>query len=506
MKVYDPATWTAPPTASSASRSARTTCPTICSPSRSRRTTAPAAASASTSARPARRSRPTTRPSTWCRSPTSATTSGRPYDFFSSIPYLDRDALGARHGQGQPGARAAVRVLRRLRRLRRDALPAAAHASCSATAWSWPTPPAARRSTAATCPRRRGRTNAEGRGPAWANSLFEDNAEFGLGLRLGIDDPRDRGAPPPRRARRSGGCRPRPLDPRRRAADRHRHPRPARTGPPPARRAATMRSTGASAASTNSPTSWSAPAPGSSAATAGPTTSATRASTTCWRPGATSTCSCSTPRCTRTPADRHPRPPPRGAVAKFAAAGKPTAKKDLGAIGAPTATSSWPRWRSAPTNSRPSEALLEADAWPGPEPGDRLQHLHRPRHRHVEVDEPHEGRGPERLLAALPVPPRRGRGGPPSVRARQPGTEDPAAAVRRQGGAVRDPAPRRSRTGRACSPSWPRPTSTSAGATTSSWPASSAASGPAGATAMPDDRGRRGRDRQPARGRGRKGA
>lgn len=30
-------------------------------------------------------------------------------------------------------------------------------------------------------------SNAEGRGPAWANSLFEDNAEFGLGLRLGLD-------------------------------------------------------------------------------------------------------------------------------------------------------------------------------------------------------------------------------------------------------------------------------------------------------------------------------
>jgi len=29
--------------------------------------------------------------------------------------------------------------------------------------------------------------NAEGRGPAWANSLFEDNAEFGYGLRLSID-------------------------------------------------------------------------------------------------------------------------------------------------------------------------------------------------------------------------------------------------------------------------------------------------------------------------------
>ncbi|MFA7279409.1 MAG: pyruvate:ferredoxin (flavodoxin) oxidoreductase [Sterolibacterium sp.] len=30
-------------------------------------------------------------------------------------------------------------------------------------------------------------TNAEGRGPAWSNSLFEDNAEFGLGFRVSID-------------------------------------------------------------------------------------------------------------------------------------------------------------------------------------------------------------------------------------------------------------------------------------------------------------------------------
>jgi pyruvate-ferredoxin/flavodoxin oxidoreductase len=29
--------------------------------------------------------------------------------------------------------------------------------------------------------------NADGRGPAWANSLFEDNAEFGYGMRLTID-------------------------------------------------------------------------------------------------------------------------------------------------------------------------------------------------------------------------------------------------------------------------------------------------------------------------------
>jgi pyruvate-ferredoxin/flavodoxin oxidoreductase len=29
--------------------------------------------------------------------------------------------------------------------------------------------------------------NADGRGPAWSNSLFEDNAEFGLGMRLSLD-------------------------------------------------------------------------------------------------------------------------------------------------------------------------------------------------------------------------------------------------------------------------------------------------------------------------------
>ncbi len=35
------------------------------------------------------------------------------------------------------------------------------------------------------------RTDANGRGPAWSNSLFEDNAEFGLGIRLGVDARRD---------------------------------------------------------------------------------------------------------------------------------------------------------------------------------------------------------------------------------------------------------------------------------------------------------------------------
>ena len=34
--------------------------------------------------------------------------------------------------------------------------------------------------------------NHNGHGPAWANSLFEDNAEYGLGMFLGVKAIRDR--------------------------------------------------------------------------------------------------------------------------------------------------------------------------------------------------------------------------------------------------------------------------------------------------------------------------
>ncbi|KAA6464474.1 pyruvate:ferredoxin (flavodoxin) oxidoreductase [Acidobacteria bacterium AB60] len=34
-------------------------------------------------------------------------------------------------------------------------------------------------------------TNAQGRGPTWANSLFEDNAEFGFGMRVALDQQKD---------------------------------------------------------------------------------------------------------------------------------------------------------------------------------------------------------------------------------------------------------------------------------------------------------------------------
>lgn len=36
------------------------------------------------------------------------------------------------------------------------------------------------------------RTDEKGRGPAWANSLFEDNAEFGYGMIVAITQRRDK--------------------------------------------------------------------------------------------------------------------------------------------------------------------------------------------------------------------------------------------------------------------------------------------------------------------------
>ena len=108
------------------------------------------------------------------------------WDFFLKLPDADRQAAAPRQRQGRAAAGAAVRVLRGLRRLRRDAVPQAADqlfgdrvlianaTGCSSIyGGNLPTTPWT--------------TNRDGRGPAWSNSLFEDNAEFGLGMRLALD-------------------------------------------------------------------------------------------------------------------------------------------------------------------------------------------------------------------------------------------------------------------------------------------------------------------------------
>ena len=103
------------------------------------------------------------------------------WDFFLNIPELDRRNIKVGNHPPAAGTGAAVRILRRMLRLRRNTLSQAALATlrrsrpiANATGCSsiyggnLPTTPWAK--------------NSDGRGPAWSNSLFEDNAEFGSRL------------------------------------------------------------------------------------------------------------------------------------------------------------------------------------------------------------------------------------------------------------------------------------------------------------------------------------
>jgi pyruvate-ferredoxin/flavodoxin oxidoreductase len=108
------------------------------------------------------------------------------WDYFLSVPELDRDLLphdsvkgsqaleplfefsGACAGCGE------TPYLKLVTQLFGDRMVVANATGCSSIyGGNLPTTPWA--------------ANAEGRGPAWNNSLFEDNAEFGLGLRLGLE-------------------------------------------------------------------------------------------------------------------------------------------------------------------------------------------------------------------------------------------------------------------------------------------------------------------------------
>ena len=108
------------------------------------------------------------------------------YDFFLNLPELDRaDVVRLDHKGSQfleplfeySGACAGcgeTPYLKLLTQLFGDRLLIANATGCSSIyGGNLPTTPYT--------------TNAEGRGPAWSNSLFEDNAEFGFGFRLALD-------------------------------------------------------------------------------------------------------------------------------------------------------------------------------------------------------------------------------------------------------------------------------------------------------------------------------
>jgi pyruvate-ferredoxin/flavodoxin oxidoreductase len=108
------------------------------------------------------------------------------WDFFLSIPELDRSLINARvlknsslleplfEFSGACSGCGETPYLKLLTQLFGDRIYVANATGCSSIyGGNLPTTPWAK--------------NAEGRGPTWNNSLFEDNAEFGLGMRLTLD-------------------------------------------------------------------------------------------------------------------------------------------------------------------------------------------------------------------------------------------------------------------------------------------------------------------------------
>ena len=110
--------------------------------------------------------------------------------FFETLPDNNARGRGRRPGARRAVPHAAVRVLRRVRR-------DAGRRRISGCSRSFRRPAARRECDRLLVHLRRQPADDavvgqhQGRGPAWANSLFEDNAEFGLGYRLSLDKHRE---------------------------------------------------------------------------------------------------------------------------------------------------------------------------------------------------------------------------------------------------------------------------------------------------------------------------
>ena len=209
------------------------------------------------------------------------------------------------------------------------------------------------------------KANADGRGVAWSNSLFEDNAEFGLGYRLAIDAQT--------RAARAllEGLKPAVgADLVKVLLESRQHTEPefaaqrARVAALKEKLAA-IRVPGRAQLLKPWRIFWCAAAFGSSAATAGPMTSAMAGSTTCSRRAETSMCSCSTPRSIPTPAGsrrKRRRSAPRRNSRQPASARR---ARTSPCRRFPTAISMWPRSRIGANAEQALIALREAEAYPG---------------------------------------------------------------------------------------------------------------------------------------------
>ena len=96
---------------------------------------------------------------------------------------------------------------------------------------------------------------------------------------------------------------------------------------------------------------------------------------------------------------------PRGAVAKFAAGGKPGPKKDLGMMAMTYGNVYVASVAMGAKDEHTLKAFLEAEAYDGPSIIIAYSHLHRARHRYDDSHERSEGRRRVRTVAALSLPP-----------------------------------------------------------------------------------------------------
>ena len=229
--------------------------------------------------------------------------------------------------------------------------------------------------------------NAAGRGPAWSNSLFEDNAEFGLGMRLALDAQTDQArrllerlAPELGDGARRASCSTAAQDTEAEIVA------PARAGRPAARRArrastgrlrADARHLLALAGDLVRQGVWIIGGDGwaydigfggvDQVLSSGRNVNILVLDTEVYS----------------NTGGQASKATPRGAVAKFAAAGKGTAKKDLGAIA--RVVRQRLRRPGLDGRERPpdDEGAARGRRLAGSVARHRLQHLHRPRHRHV---------------------------------------------------------------------------------------------------------------------------
>jgi pyruvate-ferredoxin/flavodoxin oxidoreductase len=289
------------------------------------------------------------------------------WDFFQSIPPLDRDLIpldsikgsqvleplfefsGACAGCGE------TPYIRLVSQLFGDRMIVANATGCSSI-------------YGANLPTTPWTVNAAGRGPAWSNSLFEDNAEFGLGMRLALDAQTDHARRLLERlapelgadvvARLLGGVQETEADVgiQRERVDRLREALVLVDGP----RASDARHLLALAGDLVRKGVWIIGGDGwaydigfggvDQVLSSGRNVNILVLDTEVYS----------------NTGGQSSKATPRGAVAKFSAAGKGTAKKDLGAIARSYGNVYVAQVSMGANDLQTTKALLEADAWPGP--------------------------------------------------------------------------------------------------------------------------------------------